>query len=128
MAQVTGDAQRKQVLLKLDKIVKTPITHVCSRCGSCCRNFDYILLSQDDITTLENFTGLTSEEFTEKIDKNGEKRFMKFKENGDCIFLDIVDGAYSCGVYEARSATCRDYPSTDIQKETCRVCSGRRKK
>jgi putative toxin-antitoxin system antitoxin component (TIGR02293 family) len=50
---------------------------------------------------------------------------MKFQENGDCIFLNMIDGAYSCSVYEARSVTCRGYPSTDIQIETCRVNSDR---
>ncbi|MFZ5571488.1 MAG: YkgJ family cysteine cluster protein [Thermodesulfobacteriota bacterium] len=99
--------------------------HVCDNCGSCCRNFAYILLAQADIKALENFTGLTAEEFTENIDKTGEKRFMKFQENGDCIFLKIKDGSYSCSIYEARSLTCREYPSTDIQIETCRVWSGR---
>ncbi len=100
-------------------------THMCNDCGSCCGNFAYIRLSQDDIKTLENFTGLTSEEFTSNIDKAGEKRFMKFQKNGDCIFLNMIDGAYSCSVYDARSATCRGYPSTDIQIETCRVNSDR---
>jgi len=98
---------------------------VCNGCGSCCRNFAYVLLSQNDINTLENFTGLASQEFTENVDIDGKKRFMKFQENGDCIFLDVVDGACSCSVYEARSETCRAYPSTDIQRETCRVSSGR---
>ena len=104
---------------------KVLTTHVCNGCGSCCRDFAYIRLSQDDIKTLENFTGLTSEEFTNNIDKAGEKRFMKFQENGDCIFLNMMGGAYSCSVYEARSVTCRGYPSTEIQRKTCRVSSGR---
>jgi Fe-S-cluster containining protein len=99
--------------------------HVCIGCGTCCRNFAYILLSQEDIDTLEKFTGLRSEEFTENVDKDGEKRFMSFQENGDCIFLKRNDGAYFCSVYEARSVTCRSYPSTDIQRETCNVNSGR---
>ena len=97
----------------------------CNNCGACCREFPFIRLSRNNIETLENFTGLASEEFTDSIDEAGEKRFMKFKENGDCIFLKMIDGAYSCGVYEARPPTCRDYPSTDIQRETCRAESGR---
>jgi len=113
------------MLLKFDKIVKVSATLICNNCGTCCRNFAYILLSQDDIKTLENFTGLTSEEFTNNVDKAGEKRFMKFQDNGDCIFLKIIDGVYSCSVYEARSVLCRDYPSNDIQREACRVWSGR---
>jgi Fe-S-cluster containining protein len=100
-------------------------THMCNDCGSCCGNFAYIRLSQDDIKTLEIFTGLISEEFTNKIDKAGEKRFMKFQDNGDCIFLNMIDDAYSCRVYEARPATCRGYPLTDIQRETCRFNSER---
>ena len=118
-------AQRKYILLKLKYVPKVLRPHVCKGCGACCRDFAFILLSQDDITTLENFTGLTSEEFTYNIDTVGEKRFMKFQENGDCIFLTIIDGAYSCSAYEARSMTCKGYPSTDIQREACRVNSGR---
>ncbi|ABW68691.1 YkgJ family cysteine cluster protein [Desulfosudis oleivorans] len=111
------------------KIEKTPTKEIsmpaCNGCGLCCRDFAYIRLSQDDIKALENFTGLTPEAFADNVDKAGEKRFMKFQENGDCIFLNIIDGASLCSVYEARPAACRDYPSTDIQRETCRVNSNR---
>lgn len=115
-------AHGKYILLKYEKIAKIASTHLCNSCGVCCRNFAYIRLSQDDIKTIEAFTGQTSEEFIYNTD---EKCFMKFQENGDCIFLNMIAGVYSCSVYEARSLTCRDYPSTDIQRETCRVNSGR---
>jgi Fe-S-cluster containining protein len=111
--------------LKFEKKTKALSTHVCNGCGSCCKNFTYIRLSRGDTKTLETFTGLISEEFASKIDKAGEKRFMEFQDNGDCIFLSMIDGAYSCSVYEARPVACRDYPSTDIQRETCRVNSDR---
>lgn len=107
--------------MKIEKTTKAPPARVCNGCGSCCRNFAYVRLSPDDIKTLEIFTGLIAEEFSDTSDKAGEKSFMKFKKNGDCIFLSAKDGAYSCSVYEARSATCRGYPSTDIQKETCHI-------
>jgi Fe-S-cluster containining protein len=99
--------------------------HFCIGCGACCKNFAYIPLSQKDVETLESFTGIKSEEFTDSIEKSGEKPFMKFQDNGDCIFLKQKDGAYFCSVYEARSETCRKYPSTDVQRETCHVNSGR---
>ena len=92
--------------------------NVCNGCGSCCRNFAYIRLSKNDVQKLEAFTGLASEDFSNNGDEAGEKRFMKFRENGDCIFLNKINGIYSCSVYEARSETCRSYPATDIQKET----------
>jgi len=123
--QVNLLAERKYILLEIEKRTKGSTTHVCNGCGLCCKNFAYIRLSQDDVKLLENFTGLTSEEFTDSIDKAAKKRFMAFQKNGDCIFLKIIDGSYSCSVYEARPMKCRNYPSTEIQKKTCRVNSGR---
>ena len=111
--------------MKFKKKTKNSSNHVCTGCGTCCRNFPYIRLTQEDIKTLENFTGLSPEEFTSSIDKTGEKRFMKFKENGDCIFLNKIDGDYLCSVYEARTVICREYPSTEIQKKQCRANSER---
>ena len=107
--------------LDLEKVNKLIRTHKCTSCGSCCRNFAYIRLPQEDIKALETITGLMVEEFTNKVDEAGDKRFLKFKKNGDCIFLAMIDGAYSCSVYKARPLTCRSYPYTDIQKETCHL-------
>jgi Fe-S-cluster containining protein len=111
--------------MKTVKATTLPTTHACDGCGACCRDFAYIQLTQDDIKTLENFTGLTSDDFTNNIDKAGVRRFMQFQDNGDCIFLKMADGAYSCGVYEARPVICRAYPATEIQIKTCRDSSGR---
>jgi Fe-S-cluster containining protein len=117
--------QRKCILLTIDTTSKPSPPIDCNCCGSCCRNFPYILLSTDDIKALETYTGLSREKFTYSIDKAGLKRFMKFNKIGDCVFLNSINGVFSCGVYEARSSTCREYPSTGIQIETCRTWSGR---
>jgi len=82
-------------------------------------------VSQDEIEEIESFTGLASVEFSNSSDRNGEKSFMKFKENGDCVFLNMTDGTYTCRAYEARSNTCRGYPANDIQDTTCRMNSNR---
>jgi Fe-S-cluster containining protein len=111
--------------LKIENTTKVLPVHFCIGCGACCRNFAYIPVSQKDVGTLETFTGIKSEEFTDKVDKSGEKRFMKFQDNGDCIFLEKNDDGYFCSVYEARPETCRRYPSTDIQIKTCNLNSGR---
>jgi len=107
--------------VKAEKTINESPMHVCNGCGSCCKNFAYVRLSKDDVKRLEAFTGLNAKTFSNNSGETGEKRFMKFCENGDCIFLDRKNGIYSCSVYEARSATCRNYPVTDIQKETCRA-------
>ncbi len=112
---------------KSQKTTERPSMHICNTCGACCRAFAYIQLSQNEITVIESFTGLAAEEFSNSGERNGEKRFMKFKENGDCVFLNITDGAYSCCAYEARSNICREYPASDIQETTCRINRNRQK-
>ncbi|MBN2232696.1 MAG: YkgJ family cysteine cluster protein [Deltaproteobacteria bacterium] len=116
----TGQTRRRG-----NHIINLSAAHVCSGCGSCCRNFAFIRLFQDDIEAIASFTGLNADEFTGNIDKAGERRFMKFQENGDCIFLNNIHGAYRCSIYEARSAICRSYPATENQRKTCRANRGR---
>ena len=110
---------------KSQKTTERASTHICINCGACCRTFAYIQLSQNEIEEIESFTGLASEEFSNSGERNGEKRFMKFKDNGDCVFLNMTDGAYACRAYEARSNICREYPANDIQDTTCRMNSNR---
>nr|BAM15216.1 hypothetical protein [uncultured microorganism] len=59
--------------------------------------------------------------FTYPLGTEGEGRFLKFKENGDCIFLNRDEGTYLCQIYEARPKICRDYPSNKKQNETCDI-------
>ena len=99
-------------------------THRCISCGTCCRDFPYIQLSQDEIEAIESFTGLAPEAFSND-ERNGGRRFMKFKEDGDCVFLDLTEGAYTCRVYEARPGICSGYPTNEIQDRTCRKNSDR---
>ena len=107
------------------KAAERASAHTCINCGTCCRDFAYIQLSQSEIEEIESFTGLAAEEFTNSGERDGEKRFMKFRENGDCVFLDKKDGSYICRAYEARCNLCRGYPGNDIQEATCRMNSDR---
>lgn len=100
-------------------------SEICKKCGECCQHYPFVELSQYEIFELENLTGLPSDAFTNAKDEAGEEYFLDFKENGDCIFLNENNGYYSCGVYEARSAICRNYPAKKSQNE---VCDSNRKK
>lgn len=102
-----------------------PSSKICIACGACCRNFPYVQLTQNDIDRLESFTGFTPKEFVSCDEKDGENRFIKFKENGECVFLNNTDGHYTCGVYQARPEICSAYPWTDTQDTTCRKLSNR---
>jgi len=89
------------------------------KCAECCKNYPFVELSQLEIFELEKMTGLPSGAFTNRKGGAVEEYFLDFKKNGDCIFLNENNGEYSCGVYEARSAICRNYPSKKSQNDVC---------
>jgi Fe-S-cluster containining protein len=100
--------------------MENPISsEICRKCGECCRNFPFVELSQTEIDEIEMVTGLPFDVFANKKGKAVEEYFLQFKENGDCFFLNETNGLYSCGVYETRSAICRNYPSKPRQHEVC---------
>ena len=105
----------------LDKkhLTETITLKTCRECGECCRNFAFAKLSQLEIETIEAFTGLHFSKFTYPIGADGEGRFLKFTDNGDCFFLNKDEDTFSCSIYEVRSKICREYPSNKAQIETC---------
>jgi uncharacterized protein len=94
-------------------------SETCKSCAECCKHYSFVELSQIEINALEKLTGLPFEVFTNPKGKAVEEYFLKFKENGDCYFLNANNGNYSCSVYEARAGICVNYPSGPIQNETC---------
>lgn len=92
---------------------------ICKKCAECCKNYPFVELSKNEILEIEKLIGLPSVLFTNEKDEAGEEYFLQFKENGDCFFLNGNNGTYSCGIYEARSEICRNYPSKPIQNEAC---------
>ncbi len=94
-------------------------SEICKKCAECCKNYPFVALSQNEIYELGKLTGLSSDAFTNQKGEAVEEYFLKFKENGDCIFLNENNGDYSCGVYEARSEICRNYPLEPRQHEVC---------
>ena len=94
-------------------------SETCKNCAECCKHYSFVELSQPEIIALEKFTGLSFEVFTNSKGKAVEEYFLKFKENGDCFFLNTSNSNYSCAVYEARADACRKYPSKPVQNEAC---------
>jgi len=93
---------------------------ICQNCGICCRNFPFVEVNNNEMTTLERFTGLDRKEFTDPMGPSyADGSFLKTQENGDCIFLKINNGFFSCGVYEARAGICRNYPVNEHHWKWC---------
>ena len=99
---------------------KLVTSEICSTCGGCGKNYPFVALSPDEIKTIEDYTALKVDSFCNPVDQAKTKHFLKFKDNGDCIFLDKHNGRYSCSVYTARPGVCRKYPSSKIQDTVCK--------
>lgn len=97
------------------------LSEICKKCAECCKHYPFIELSQNEIIELGKVTGLRLDVFANPKGKAVEEYFLQFKENGDCFFLNENNGSYSCGVYEARSVVCRNYPSKPRQNEVCDI-------
>jgi Fe-S-cluster containining protein len=91
----------------------------CKKCAECCKNYPFVKLSKTEINSLEQATALPFDVFTNLIDKAAGAFFLKFKENGNCFFLNENRDSYSCGVYEKRPGICINYPAKPTQKEFC---------
>ncbi len=97
-------------------------SETCTPCGECCRKFPYIEISTEDIDRLIKGTGLKQEEFTNIKDAEKNEFFLKFKENGDCVFFkEDNKNSFSCGVYNSRPQICANYPVTEKQYELCEI-------
>ena len=91
----------------------------CNGCSYCCRfEGGVVLLCENDLERLAEFSGLKKEEFIEvycRYEENdsGEKFLvLKVLSNGDCIFWnkDLCGGKGGCECYEARPVQCSTYP------------------
>jgi len=92
----------------------------CQNCGICCRNFPFVEVNNNEMTALENFTKLDRKAFTDPMGPTyDDGHFLKTKENGDCMFLKVDNGFFSCGVYEARAGICRNYPVNEHHWKWC---------
>ncbi len=108
-------------------LMENPVSsNTCRNCGICCQNFPFVEVNDAEMTVLEKFTQMDRKEFTDPIGSNYDAgHFLKFKENGDCMFLKADNGFFSCTVYEARAGICRNYP---VNKHHWKWCNENRVK
>lgn len=94
-------------------------TKICKKCGECCKQSPFVVLSKDEINTLEQATGLNPDLFTNPKGVDVDEYFLKFQGDGACFFLNESEDGYACSVYEARPEACKTYPSKAIQHKFC---------
>jgi len=102
----------------------------CTQCGSCCTGAPgFVWISDEELDTLAEFQGEPREHvekfYTRQI---GERRSLRERANGDCVFYDKAAG---CTIYPVRPGQCRTWPFWDSNvrtpedwEETCERCPG----
>jgi hypothetical protein len=102
----------------------------CTRCGNCCTGEPgYVWVSDEEITALAEHLGERCEEveglYTRPV---GQRRSLREKASGDCVFYDREKG---CTVYPVRPRQCRTWPFWESNlrdeaawRQTCEVCPG----
>ena len=90
----------------------------CRQCGTCCRWFGHVLLTESDITDLASATGLPEAQFIERytvLAANRRQLSLADGPDGSCILLK--DGL--CSFYDDRPVQCRDFPGGWRVAEGC---------
>jgi Fe-S-cluster containining protein len=95
----------------------------CFRCGICCTKY-HVHVTSSEAHRIADELGISWEEW---LDKYIEKRWPRFdsyllyrQENGNCIFLNQVEGSklYRCSIHPFRPSSCREW-SAGIYRPEC---------
>lgn len=87
-----------------------PINLECQRCAACCRWPGEVRLSEEELSKLASFKGMTEQDFIAqhtRLRKDRRGLALKEQPNGSCIFLDGT----SCAVQPVKPQQCKEFPS-----------------
>jgi Fe-S-cluster containining protein len=87
-----------------------PIFLECQRCTACCRWPGQVRLTEEEVTRLAVFKGVTENEFIQRFTRLRRDRgglALQEKPDGGCIFLEGND----CAVQPVKPQQCREFPN-----------------
>lgn len=87
-----------------------PIFLECQRCTACCRWPGQVRLTEEEITRIAAFKGLSESLFIQQFMRLREDRqglALKERPNGECVFLEGDD----CSIQPVKPQQCRDFPN-----------------
>jgi Fe-S-cluster containining protein len=87
-----------------------PIFFECQRCTACCRWPGQVRLTDEEISRIAAFKGITEEVFIQQFTRLRSDRqglALLEKPGGECIFLDGND----CSIQPVKPQQCRDFPN-----------------
>ena len=87
------------------------IFYQCQRCTKCCQWPGDVNLTEDDLTGIAAFLGLSELAFVHEHTRVNKRRTglsLLEKPNGECIWLDGID----CRLQAAKPDQCKGFPNT----------------
>jgi len=87
-----------------------PIFLECQRCTACCRWPGQVRLTDEEISRLATFKGMSEADFIQRFTRLRHDRqglALMEKPNHECIFLD----GENCSVQDAKPQQCKDFPN-----------------
>jgi len=102
----------------------------CTRCGNCCTGAPgHVWVNAEEIAAIAEHRGESEAETTALHTRQvGNRRSLREKDNGDCVFYDRAKG---CTVYSVRPRQCRTWPfwesnvvTAEAWERTCEICPG----
>ena len=87
-----------------------PIFLECQRCTACCRWPGQVRLTDEELTRLAAFKGISEHEFIQRFTRVRSDRqglALQEKSNHECIFLEGDD----CSVQPVKPQQCKDFPN-----------------
>jgi uncharacterized protein len=102
----------------------------CTMCGHCCTGAPgFVWVSDEEIAAMAAFLHIPVEQMIGLHTRvEYQRRSLREKPNGDCVFYDKAVG---CTIYEVRPAQCRTWPFWESNlktprdwQHTCSVCPG----
>jgi Fe-S-cluster containining protein len=102
----------------------------CTKCGQCCTGAPgNVWVDEEEIQSLADHLGEPQSQVREYYSRRvGQRRSLREKANGDCVFYDRALG---CTVYAVRPHQCRTWPFWESNvrtpqdwEETCATCPG----
>jgi uncharacterized protein len=102
----------------------------CTRCGNCCTGPPgFVWVNDKEIAAIAEHRGESVEEVSHRhVRQVGNRRSLRERANGDCVFFDKEQG---CTIYPVRPRQCQTWPFWDSNvktpedwKRTSSVCPG----
>ena len=106
-----------------EKWYKDGLQFTCTQCGNCCTGPPgYVWVTREEIRRIAEYLEREDEWLPDDMLRRiGFKYSLSEKSNGDCVFLQAINGKRTCSIYPVRPLQCRTWPFWDSNLKSKRA-------